>query len=150
MGKTRTKLVEEKDKAAAKGKTSHRGEGEKEAKKKTLINLGKFYIRPNLNNTIISFTDHQGNVIAQSSSGAAGFKNTRKGTPYAGAKAMESLINKLNRFEISEAKVIVRGIGPGRESAIRVLFNSNFNLTSVEDRTPIPFGGPKPKKARRV
>lgn len=150
MGKTRAKLVEEKTKAQADNKIKRQADERKEAKKKTSVNLGRFYIRSNFNNTIVSLTDHQGNVLAQSSAGAAGFKNTKKSTPYAGAKAMEALVNKIDRFDIKEAKVIIRGVGPGREAAIRALFNSNFNLTAVEDRTPIPFGGPKPKKPRRV
>ena len=144
MGKTRTKLVE--------------GENIKEIKKekvkkikKKYLSLGIFYINANLNNTLLSFTDNQGNVLKFSSAGHIGFKNTKKATPYAGAKAAEDLVNKVKEsFDVNEAKIIIKGIGPGREAALRVIFNSEFNIISVEDRTPIPFGGPTPPKPRSV
>jgi small subunit ribosomal protein S11 len=144
MGKTRTKLVEGGEvKEVKKEKT-------KKSKKKYL-DLGIFYINANLNNTLITFTDAQGNVLKWSSAGHIGFKNTKKSTPYAGAKAAEGLINKIKEFfDVNEVKVIVKGIGPGRESALRIIFNSDFNITAVEDRTPIPFGGPTPPKPRSV
>lgn len=144
MGKTRTKLVEgEEIKEIKKEKI-------KKSKKK-YIDLGIFYINANLNNTLLTFTDRQGNVLKWSSAGHIGFKNTKKSTPYAGAKSAEGLINKVKEsFDVNEIKVIVKGIGPGRESALRVIFNSDFNIISVEDRTPIPFGGSTPPKPRRV
>lgn len=157
MGKTKTKIIEPegtKDIADLEEKKAEKKKikSEKPLKGKVVkfVNTGRFYIKAGQNNTLISFTDNSGNVFLQSSSGAAGFKNTKKGTPYAGAKAMEMLLSKLSGFDIKEARVFVRGIGPGREPSIRVLFNSNINIVLMEDRTPIPFGGPKPKKARRV
>lgn len=146
MGKTRTKIIQ--------GEES----GEKievpkakKAKKKRYIDMGIFYINANLNNTIITFTDKNGNVLTWVSAGHCGFKNTKKATPYAGAKTAEFLIDKVkNNFDVNEVRIIVKGIGPGRESAIRSLFNSDFNIISLEDRTPIPFGGPTPPRPRRV
>ena len=120
------------------------------ARKKTPISLGVFHITANFNNTIIAFTDDRGNVLAWSSAGAVGFKNTKESTPYAGAKAADILLEKIKRFEISEAKVLVRGIGPGRDSALRTLFTADINFQVIEDKTPIPFGGSTPSKPRRV
>ncbi|GIW65846.1 MAG: 30S ribosomal protein S11 [Candidatus Parcubacteria bacterium] len=144
MGKTRTKLVEGsevKEKKKEKGKKI----------KKKYIDLGIFYINSNMNNTLIAFTDSQGNVLKWSSCGAVGFKNTKKSTPYAGAKVAENIVNSVKEnFDVNEVKVIVKGIGPGRESSLRVIFNSDFNIISVEDKTPIPFGGPTPPRPRSV
>ncbi len=148
MGRTRTKIVgleEEKE-----VKKTEEKKAEKKVKKK-FLDLANFYINAGFNNTIITLTDKKGNVLAWSSCGSAGFKNTKKATPYAGAKAMEMLLEKaLKNFDIQEARIIVKGVGPGRESALRVLFNSNLNINFIEDRTPIPFGGPTPPKPRRV
>jgi small subunit ribosomal protein S11 len=146
MGRTRTKIVSGEEQS----KNKETKEKSKKSKKK-YIDLGIFYITSELNNTIISFTDSRGNVLKWSSCGHAGFKNTKKSTPYASAKAAEILVEKVkSNFDIGEAKVIVKGIGPGRESALRVIFNNDFNIVSVEDKTPIPFGGPTPPKPRRV
>ncbi|MCS7184004.1 MAG: 30S ribosomal protein S11 [Patescibacteria group bacterium] len=110
-----------------------------------------FHINANLNNTLISFSDGQGNILKWSSAGNVGFKNTKKSTPYAGAKAAEKLVNLVKEnFDINEVKVFVKGIGPGREAALRVIFNSDFNIISIEDRTPVPFGGPRPPRPRSV
>jgi small subunit ribosomal protein S11 len=149
MGRTRIKLVQGEE--AEEKKEEKKEERKRKAKKKIFVDLGIFYINSHFNNTLISFTDKNGNVLAWSSCGYVGFKNTKKATPYAGAKAMEALLEKVNKnFDIKEAKVIVKGIGPGRESALRVLFNSNLNIIGIEDRTPIPFGGPTPPKPKRM
>lgn len=158
MGKTRTKPAEEKEKATTKpaagkaeaGAATTAAASSGKAPKRTALANGCFYITSNFNNTLVTFTDHQGNVIAQSSAGKAGFRNTKKGTPYAGAKAMELLVDKASQYDIREARVIIRGIGPGRESAIRALFNANLNIVTIEDRTPVAFGGPKRRRPRRV
>ena len=165
MGITRTKPAEEKaatkvaakptaaatKAAAATAEKTSKAEGAvAKAPKRTAIASGCFYITSSFNNTLVTFTDHQGNVIVQSSAGKAGFRNTKKGTPYAGAKAMETLIDKASQYDIREARVIVRGIGPGRESAIRALFNANLNIITIEDCTPVAFGGPKRRRPRRV
>lgn len=142
MGKTRTKIV-----------TSEESETEKKItkeKKKKHIGKAKIYINSKFNNTLISLTDDKGNVLAWSSSGHAGLKNTKKGTPFAGTKAMEVLLEKIKNFSIDKMEVYVKGVGAGRESALRVLFSKDFNITKVEDITPIPFGGPTKPKPRRV
>ncbi len=142
MGKTRTKIV-----------TSEEGGIEKKTtkeKKKRHIGDAKIYINSKFNNTLISLTDDKGNVLAWSSSGHAGLKNTKKGTPFAGTKAMEVLLEKIKNFSIDKMEVYIKGVGAGRESALRVLFSKDFNITKVEDITPIPFGGPTKPKPRRV
>ncbi len=148
MGRTREKLVtgaEEKKEQSADIKA-------KSAKKKGKVSLplARIYINSTNNNTKICLTDDNGNVYAWSSAGYAGFKHTKKGTPYAGAKAMELLLDKISNFQIGELKVFVKGIGPGREPALRILFSRNLNITYIADITPIPFGGPTPPKPRRV
>ncbi len=146
MGKTRTKTIgldkEEKIEESKSIKTKE--------KKKLYLDKARIYINANLNNTIITLTDDRGNVLAWSSAGNAGFKNTKKGTPYAGTKAMEVLLEKMKNFKIDELKVFTKGIGPGRETALRVLFNQDYNINYIEDITPIPFGGPKRSRSRRV
>jgi small subunit ribosomal protein S11 len=119
-------------------------------KKKINLPVGRIYITSSHNNIKICLTDDNGNVIAWSSAGHAGFKHTKKGTPYAGAKAMEVLLDKISNVNIGELKVFVKGIGPGRDPALRVLFSKNYNITYIADITPIPFGGPTPPKPRRV
>jgi small subunit ribosomal protein S11 len=148
MGRTKTKTIGLEEQQEVKEKFPSPSPAK--SKLSTSIHTARFYIKANQNNTLISFTDDSGNVLLQSSSGRAGFKNTKKGTPYAGAKAMEFLLSKLNKFAPKEVKVFIKGIGPGRESAMRALFNSNLNIVSMEDQTPIPFGGPTVRKSRRV
>jgi small subunit ribosomal protein S11 len=102
------------------------------------------------NNTIVTFTDPDGNVIAWCSSGAAGFKGTRKSTPYAAKVAAETASLKAKPYGIESVSVEVKGLGPGREQAIRGLQAAGFNLDAIIDRTPIPHGGCRPKGRRRV
>ncbi len=148
MGQTRTKIIgleieEKKETEVKETKT-------KKKEKKIYLPKARIYINANFNNTIVTLTDDQGNVIAWSSAGAAGLKNTKKGTPFAGTKAMETLLEKIKNFKIDELKVFTKGIGPGREPALRVLFSKDFNIVQIEDITPIPFGGPKRPRPRRV
>jgi small subunit ribosomal protein S11 len=121
-------------------------------KKKKVLSLpkGRIYINAGFNNTIITLTDDKGNVLLWSSAGHAGLKNTKKGTPFAGTKAMEVLLEKMKNINVDELEVYVKGVGPGRESALRVLFSKNYNISSIQDITPIPFGGPTKPKPRRV
>lgn len=118
--------------------------------KKTSIPVGRIYINAGWNNTIVTITDDQGNVLTWSSTGLAGFKGTKKATPYAGAKAMETALLRAEKFDFGEVKVFVKGVGPGRDSALRVLMNKDLNVVLIKDITPIAFGGPTPPKPRRV
>ncbi len=138
------------------------GEGENEAKKgvspeaaplkiqKEHIRKGIAHIQATYNNTMILITDERGNAIAWSSAGALGFKGTKKATPYAAARAAEVVAEKAKRIGIEEIAVMVKGIGSGRESAIRSLANHGLEISLIKDVTPIPHNGPRPKKVRRV
>ncbi|MBI3952745.1 MAG: 30S ribosomal protein S11 [Candidatus Doudnabacteria bacterium] len=122
----------------------------KKKKSKIRVARGKIYVQSTYNNTIISVTDQNGNVIGWGSAGRTGFKGSKKSTPYAAQKTMEEVLNRLKDVGLQEVDVFVKGIGTGRESAVRALQGSGFNILTIKDQTPIPHGGVRPKKARRV
>ena len=122
----------------------------KRKKSKIKLTRGKIYVQSTYNNTIITVTDPTGNVIGWGSSGRTGFKGSKKSTPYAAQKTMEDTIARLKETGLTEVDVFVKGIGTGRESAVRALQGSGFSILSIQDQTPIPHGGVRPKKARRV
>jgi small subunit ribosomal protein S11 len=95
-------------------------------------------------------TDKQGNALMWGSSGGAGFRGAKKGTPFAAAKVGETLALKAANIGLKEISVVVKGVGSGRESAIRGFISKGVVITGIKDETPIPFNGPKPKKPRRV
>lgn len=111
---------------------------------------GLLYVESGYNNTRLSLTDTSGNLLAWSSSGALGFKGAKKGTPFAASKIGELIGEKATQAGIKTVGVIVKGVGSGRESAIRSFSAFNIEITSIQDRTPVPFNGPKPKKPRHV
>jgi small subunit ribosomal protein S11 len=121
----------------------------KKREKKNIPN-GIAHIQATFNNTIITITDVIGNVIAWSSAGSAGFKGSRKSTPYASGQAAEDAARKAKEHGIKNLEVFVKGPGAGRESAIRSLQASGFNITHIRDRTPIPHNGCRQPKRRRV
>ncbi|MDP7286048.1 MAG: 30S ribosomal protein S11, partial [Dehalococcoidales bacterium] len=102
------------------------------------------------NNTIVTLTDPQGNVIAWGSSGTAGFKGSRKGTPYAAQLAAHDAARKAMEHGLRQVEVYVKGPGSGREAAIRSLQSSGLYITSITDMSPVPHGGCRPPKKRRV
>ncbi len=114
------------------------------------IPAGRAYIQSTFNNTIVTLTDPQGNVIAWGSSGTAGFKGSRKGTPYAAQLAARDAARKGMEHGLRQVEVYVRGPGSGREAAIRSLQGSGLAITSIRDVTPIPHNGCRPRKRRRV
>jgi small subunit ribosomal protein S11 len=114
------------------------------------IPAGRAYIQSSFNNTIVTLTDPQGNVIAWGSSGTAGFKGSRKGTPYAAQLAARDAARKGMEHGLRQVEVFVRGPGSGREAAIRSLQGSGLAITSIRDVTPIPHNGCRPRKRRRV
>ncbi len=122
----------------------------KKKKSKAKITKGKIFINSTYNNTIVSVTDLTGNVILWSSAGKIGFKGSKKSTPYAGQKTMEDTLARLKERGLTEVDVFIKGIGSGRESAVRALQGSGLNVISIKDQTPIPHGGIRPKKPRRV
>jgi small subunit ribosomal protein S11 len=119
-------------------------------KSKIKVTRGRIYVQSTYNNTIITVTDMNGNVIGWGSAGRTGFKGSKKSTPYAAQKTMEEALGRLKEVGLSEVDVFVKGIGTGRESAVRALQGSGFSILSIKDQTPIPHGGVRPKKARRV
>ncbi len=111
---------------------------------------GRAYIQSTFNNTIITLTDPQGNVIAWGSSGTAGFKGARKGTAFAAQRAAEATARMGMEHGLRHVNVYVRGPGSGREAAIRTLQSTGLNILSIRDVTPIPHNGCRPPKKRRV
>ena len=114
------------------------------------IPSGRANILSTFNNTIVTLTDPQGNVIAWGSSGTAGFKGSRKGTPYAAQLAAHDAARKAMEHGLRQVGVYVKGPGSGREAAIRSLQSSGLYITSITDMSPIPHGGCRPPKKRRV
>jgi len=114
------------------------------------IPVGKAYIQSTFNNTMVTLTDPQGNVIAWGSSGTAGFKGSRKGTPYAAQLAAQDAVRKAKEHGLRQVEVYVKGPGSGREAAIRALQGSGLYITGIRDVTPIPHNGCRPPKRRRV
>jgi len=119
-------------------------------KEKKSIPQGRAYIHSTFNNVIVTLTDPSGNVLSWGSSGTAGFKGSRKGTPYAAQMAAESAAKKAKEYGLRQVDVFVRGPGGGREAAIRSLQIAGLTITSIRDVTPIPHNGCRPPKRRRV
>ena len=119
-------------------------------KEKKNINVGSAHIQATFNNTIVTITDQNGNVIAWSSSGGLGFKGSRKGTPYAAQMAAESAAKKAMYLGMKQLDVFVKGPGAGRESAIRALQAAGLDINLIKDVTPVPHNGCRPPKRRRV
>jgi small subunit ribosomal protein S11 len=113
------------------------------------IKEGKVYVFSSYNNTIISLADSGGNVLAWVSAGSIGFKGTKKSTPFAASKVADVLVQKAEKLGVTKVEVLVKGIGSGRESAIRSLAARGLDIVSIEDVTPIPHNGCRPPKARR-
>ena len=114
------------------------------------VSYGVAHIKSSFNNTIVSITDLEGNVLAWASAGNVGFKGSRKSTPFAAQKAAESAAEKAQKFGVREVEVKVKGPGAGRESAIRALQASGLDVRVIEDVTPLPHNGCRPRKKRRV
>lgn len=121
------------------------------AKKKVRqIARGVVHIAATFNNTIVTITDPKGNAVCWSSSGAAGFKGSKKSTPFAAQMAAETAAKKALEFGMKEVEVFIKGPGAGRESAIRALQAAGLQVSSIHDVTPIPHNGCRPPKKRRV
>lgn len=125
----------------------------RKAKKKRVkkeIGFGIAYIQSTFNNTIITISDQQGNSLCWSSSGTAGFKGARKGTPFAAQLAAKEIASKAKEFGVRYVDVKIKGPGAGRESAIRALQAEGLEIKSIRDVTPIPHNGCRVRKRRRV
>jgi small subunit ribosomal protein S11 len=119
-------------------------------KKKRNVPLGITHILATFNNTIVTFTDAQGNTVASSSAGRKGFKGTKKSTPYAARVAVEAASKDAQEHGMKTISVNVKGAGPQRESALRALFSQQFVVTQIVDVSALPHNGVKPPKKRRV
>lgn len=113
------------------------------------FDTGILCVESTYNNTKLVVTDPKGGTLAWASSGNLGFKGAKKGTPFAAAKVGETLADKAAVFGIKDVKVVVKGVGSGRESAIRGFISKGINIISIQDMTPVPHNGPKPPKPRR-
>jgi small subunit ribosomal protein S11 len=114
------------------------------------VKEGNVYISSTYNNTIITLADKLGNVLAWRTSGSVGFKGAKKGTSFAASKVAGAIYDIAEKLRIKEINIFVKGVGGGRESAIRSLANRGLEILSIKDVTPIPHNGCRPKKARRV
>ncbi|PIR97012.1 MAG: 30S ribosomal protein S11 [Candidatus Doudnabacteria bacterium CG10_big_fil_rev_8_21_14_0_10_41_10] len=123
------------------------GSGKKKSRKTT---SGQIYISSSYNNTIITITDDKGNVLTWGSSGMVGFRGSKKSTPFAAQRTMEEMLKAMKGIGITEVDIFIKGIGTGRESAVRALNGSGIKVRMIQDRTPIPHGGVRKKKPRRV
>lgn len=151
---TETKAKSTDTTAKGEVKTTEDGEAKvvkiKKSKSKRTVTEGNAYVQSSFNNTVITITDLNGNVIAWSSAGSNGFKGAKKATPYAAQLSAEATINKALLYGIEKLHVFVKGIGAGREQAIRGLHSSGINIESITDVTPIAHNGCRPRKSRRV
>ena len=134
------KPAAEKEKAAA----------PKRRKAKKVVSEGVAHIHSTFNNTIITITDRQGNALSWATSGGAGFKGSRKSTPFAAQVAAEAAGKAAQECGVKNVEVRIKGPGPGRESAVRSLNAAGFKVTNITDVTPIPHNGCRPPKRRRV
>ena len=125
---------------------------EKEVKVKSAVGVqeGKVFVSSSYNNTILTLTNSKGQVLAWKSAGSVGFKGTKKSTSFAASRVAETIANTCKKMGIDRIEVLIRGIGAGRESAVRSLVTQGINVISIKDVTPIPHNGCRPKKVRRV
>ena len=124
----------------------------KKAKKSqvTVTGIGRAYITSTFNNTLITITNDKGDTIGWSSAGSAGFKGTRKSTPFAASSAMESVVKKAVEKGLKTVEVYVKGPGAGRDSALRAIKSGGLSISLIADITPVPHNGPRAKKKRRI
>lgn len=148
MGEKKVKTIDAS--VEQKSDTTSAPKAPKAKKGKIQVKRVRIYIKSTYNNTLITVTDLNGNVVGWGTAGKTGFKGSRKSTPYAAQRTMEQTLDNLKSAGIQEADVIVKGVGIGRESAIRALVASGINVLTIKDRTPIPHGGVRAKKPRRV
>lgn len=117
---------------------------------KRKVAIGTLNILATFNNTLLTLCDQKGNTVMAASSGALGFKGSRKSTPFAAAKVGEIIGEKAQQMGMKDADVVVRGVGAGRESALRAFAGKGITISSIVDKTPVPFNGTRPPKPRRV
>lgn len=122
---------------------------ENRKKQRRSVPTGQLHIQATFNNTIVSFSDKKGNVIAQGSAGASGFRGSKKGTAYAAQVAAEKAAETAKGFGMKSVDVFVKGVGQGRDASIRALATADINIDSIKEVTGVPHGGVRPRKQRR-
>lgn len=144
--------AEEKQSKNTEAATDQKGTDRAARKKRGRKNIseGVVHIHSTFNNTIVTITDYQGNVISWASAGSMGFKGSRKGTPFAAQQAADNAAKKAMDHGLRTVQIFVRGPGAGRESALRALQSAGINISLIKDVTPIPHNGCRPPKRRRV
>jgi len=144
VAKTEEELLKEKEKIEVAIK--------REVKPKAFqkVKEGRIYVFSSYNNTILTLADLRGNILAWTSAGRLGFKGTKKATPFAASRVAESIVQTAKKLGVETIEVLVKGIGAGRESAVRSLATRGLDIISIKDITPIPHNGCRPPKARRV
>ena len=142
MGKKRIVTTE--------GAESADGKAKAVVSSKKRVLSGILHVQSTYNNTKVMLTDMDGNALMWGSSGANGFRGAKKGTPFAAAKVGETLALKAANIGLKEIDIVVKGVGSGRESAIRGVISKGVIVNSIKDETPVPYNGPQPKKPRRV
>lgn len=149
MGKKR--IIKETTEEVLKEKEAQEATAKKKKEiKGKKLEMGNIYIQSTYNNTIVTITDIKGDVVAGESAGAIGFRGPKKATPFAATKVVESLINKVQKIGLRQVNVFVKGVGTGREAAIRALVANGLDILTIKDVTPIPHNGCRPRKPRRV
>ncbi len=131
-------------------KATPKNKGKRKKKVLKQVPRGNAYIQASYNNTIITITDPNGNALGWASAGMSGFKGPKKATPYAASMVVKTLMERIADYAVKEVNVFVKGIGAGREGAIRALHTNGLNVLSINDVTPIPHNGCRPPKRRRV
>lgn len=114
------------------------------------VTEGRVYVSSSYNNTIVTLTNSRGQVLVSKSAGAVGFKGAKKATSFAASRVAEAIVNVCKKLAMEKVEVFIKGVGAGRESAVRTLVNQGLNVVSIKDVTPIPHNGVRPKKVRRV
>jgi small subunit ribosomal protein S11 len=122
----------------------------KKKKLKKQVTRGRATIQCTYNNTIVTISDMNGNALAWSSSGHMGFKGAKKSTPYAATQVVADVTEKVKKYGVTELEIFVKGVGSGREGSIRALANNGFTLLGIKDTTPVPHGGCRPRRPRRI
>ena len=119
--------------------------------KKRQVNEGRAYISVSYSNTIIMVSDSKGSALTIASAGSCGYRGGKKATAYAAQQVVNKVVNKVvNDYGLKKLNIFVKGIGPGRDSALRAFLNTNLHIESISDRTTIAHGGVRPRKARRI
>jgi small subunit ribosomal protein S11 len=137
--------------ATAEEATEKSAKPAKRKKSKRNVPHGQVHVLATFNNTIVTFTDNSGNVLVRSSAGACGFRGSKKGTAYAAQVAAERATQAARQqYGFSKADVFIKGIGLGRDAAVRVLASQDISVDSIRDLTGVPHGGVRPRKARRI